>query len=432
MGWGASTCSVGSQIGVVMTLLDGVPSGVVLERVADLCGFLSCGECEGWVLEDDLLYSDPFGCYLCDECAAVCEGCNETVVADSLERVSHVDGGRYSMCRSCVESLSECISCGGVLDTQDGDCYYVEGDLWCLGCCERHLSWCESHESWVDQEQVGFCAMCDRCDECGCSNSCGGGGVIRDYSYKPVPDFHGVGPLFVGLELEIEAGDARGDNDSLASGVIESFGGLVYCKRDSSLNDGFEIVTHPMSPDYFRGLAVLERVLDDLAASGCTSWKGHTCGLHVHMTRSAFRSPIHLFAFALFFYRNRDQVRALSGRRGSELERYASLTMHSGRRGLEDYEPRLIDKVTGRGHGMRGAAVNLTNATTVEVRLFRGSLKPETVRGAVEFCLAVFDYVAKFSSRDLRDGRLAWSEFRAWLDVEQFPNLVSLCDRRGV
>ena len=55
----------------------------------------------------------------------------------------------------------------------------------------------------------------------------------------------------MGVELEI---DGAGELDSKASQILDvaNRGGLelLYCKHDGSLDDGFELVSHPMSLEY--------------------------------------------------------------------------------------------------------------------------------------------------------------------------------------
>ena len=72
--------------------------------------------------------------------------------------------------------------------------------------------------------------------------------VIKNYYYKPVPLFYGKGPRYFGVELEIDNG---GESDSNARAILERANvegkEYAYVKHDGSLDDGFEIVTHPLS-----------------------------------------------------------------------------------------------------------------------------------------------------------------------------------------
>ena len=59
-----------------------------------------------------------------------------------------------------------------------------------------------------------------------------------------------TGKRYFGVELEVDEG---GESDSNAERVLDianSGRELIYCKHDGSLNDGFEIVTHPMTLDF--------------------------------------------------------------------------------------------------------------------------------------------------------------------------------------
>lgn len=416
-----------------MADLFGVPSGTVLEAVRELCGLEQCGDCECYVLEGERNYSETADVVLCDDCVCCCDWCDDVVMRSDLETLARASGQTYDCCRACRDRLNFfCGECNGFISQDDDSFTVIDGNVWCEDCSYNCFYCCSDCGDFSTREHS--CTVCQVCVGCYCtcgdSESESESQLINDYGYKPAPQFRGVGPLYVGLELEVETGNSSEYRGDLAQSVVSALGDLVYIKSDSSLSCGFEIVTHPMSPDYFFGLEAWDRMVRDLAARGCRSWEGHTCGFHVHLSRRAFRSKMHLFAFALFFYRNRDMIRSISGRRSSELDRFASLSMHQGDRTYR--EPRLIDKVSGRGGGLRNSAVNLTNSTTVEIRFFRGSLRPETLRGAVGLCVAVFEYAATLCSSDVRDGGLEWAKFREWIDRDRFSDLLDLCNRRAV
>ena len=76
---------------------------------------------------------------------------------------------------------------------------------------------------------------------------------IQNYYYKPAPIFYGEGNRFFGVELEI---DGAGERDSAAEQLMDIANGNhlehLYCKHDGSLEDGFELVTHPMTLKYHK------------------------------------------------------------------------------------------------------------------------------------------------------------------------------------
>ena len=69
---------------------------------------------------------------------------------------------------------------------------------------------------------------------------------VHDYYYKPEPIFYGTGSRYLGVELEIDEGGESHENAGQILRLANSGDELVYCKHDGSLNEGFEIVTHPM------------------------------------------------------------------------------------------------------------------------------------------------------------------------------------------
>ena len=71
-----------------------------------------------------------------------------------------------------------------------------------------------------------------------------------EYGYKPEVIFYGQGDRFFGVELEIDGGGEYTDNAESILSIANWEQNLIYCKHDGSLDEGFEIVTHPMSLDF--------------------------------------------------------------------------------------------------------------------------------------------------------------------------------------
>lgn len=85
---------------------------------------------------------------------------------------------------------------------------------------------------------------------------------IKQYNYVPEQfQLHKVNneeELYLGIELEIDNG---GQNETNAQYIIDFMNSTtenVYCKHDGSLNDGFEIVTHPCTIEYHKQLPYKE------------------------------------------------------------------------------------------------------------------------------------------------------------------------------
>ena len=119
----------------------------------------------------------------------------------------------------------------------------------CQHCYDRYYFSCSHCGRIIHEDDVYYKGDDDDSDPlCGaCYSQRHSSGAIEDYYYTPAPVFRGDGPRFFGVELEIDEG---GEMDSRADELLRIAnheGALIYCKHDGSLDDGFEIVTHPMS-----------------------------------------------------------------------------------------------------------------------------------------------------------------------------------------
>ena len=96
----------------------------------------------------------------------------------------------------------------------------------------------------------------DNDDEFYCSN-CFPQVNILDYTIKPSPLFKvdlkkekiKRENLYFGVELEVENMENTISNNDMAERIID-YG--VYCKSDSSISNGFEVVTHPFTWDWYK------------------------------------------------------------------------------------------------------------------------------------------------------------------------------------
>lgn len=349
-------------------------------------------------------------CRSCFEEMGYCAGCRERALTLTTT------ANRLSLCQNCVANHRPCVSCrrltgpGMRTDTDEAvctDCAYSLFDS-CFGC-ERYTA-----SSRYLSGGFRACLRCaetrySECDQCatllrenGSCDLCAYPRRVRAYSYKPDPRFHGDGPLYLGLELEvIVPADRHNDAVTVAT---EQLGRLGYLKNDSSIRPmGFEIVTHPLSYRF-----ALEQfpwtLLGELDELGC--WTDSTVGLHVHASRAGFASPAHVYRWMKLLYRNETEVSALARRRS----RYAPF----------DRTARARARDTAKGHkhavGLdRYQAINPHPRHTLELRIFASSLDAGQVQAAVAFTAASIDYTRHLSVLDIRAGGWDWAAFAAWL-----------------
>lgn len=346
-----------------------------------------CDRCDAHVDSDESTSG------LCPECVATsikCVYCADLEPADQSEPA--YPAGR--VCGWCASSYyTACYHCGDfALDHRDVTTRR-DGEAVCPACLQDRYWRCEGCSEWIE-----FGDNCEACDE-DSGDSPESSALIYDYSYKPDPKFHGDGPLYLGLELEITT--PPGELDDAARLAFNELGHLGYLKEDSSIERGFEIVTHPMSHEWAtqRFPWQLLRKLRDM---GCSP-DGN--GLHVHVSRAAFHSPLHIYRWLKFFHRNEPQVVRIARRESPE---WAAFSEHS----------RLNAKTLAKGEcwGQRYSAINTNNTTTLELRVFASSLIEREVRSALDLAAATVEYTRTLTARDItRCGGWQWPAFQAWV-----------------
>jgi len=239
--------------------------------------------------------------------------------------------------------------------------------------------------------------------------------------------------LYLGPEIEVEC--TNGSIRTGADWVYKQAGdNAVYLKHDGSLSHGFEIVGHPGTLGYYMNHFNWDAItgLSDL---GFKSWNRRSCGLHLHMSRSAFTGPKHLFKFFYLMYKNSPQMIKFAGRESN----YASWDIRSflNRQGWYD------ESVTVQGNSMmdmakaksqndnRYCAINVRNRATIELRFFRPSLRPETVQAAIQMADAAFRYTAGVSTVDvMKNNALAFDSFKAWVNEGEFKDRYAVLAQR--
>ena len=230
----------------------------------------------------------------------------------------------------------------------------------------------------------------------------------------------------MGFELETQyVGDESFSRDipiELLNDVNSSHESDIYLKEDGSVYNGFEIVSHPGELDYFMNHFKWKGI-ENLARKGFQAWKRPCCGLHVHVSKSAFADTSHKFKFIAFVYKNRPEMVQLAGRESHDYASYdirRFLNSHRdwvGDNGKIIRHTNLMKMAKGEDcNNSRSVAVNIQNEKTIELRLFKPSLKTETVRVALQFCDALFNYTEVISTYDiLQKNALTFPEFRKWV-----------------
>ena len=352
--------------------------------------------------------------------AMICSHCGEVIFG------TPVVIGEELLCEHCAEEETVlCTHCGERIyrDDNAGD----EDIPLCQHCYETHYYSCDRCGRIIHQTDAYFSS--DDEDEysplcCACYNRRGHCNAIQDYFYKPAPLFYGNDSRYFGVELEV---DGAGEDNSSAREImkIANSGGeeRLYCKHDGSLDDGFEMVTHPMTLEYHMQKMPWKRVLHSAVEMGYKSHQAGTCGLHVHVNRSAFgnteaKQDAVIARILFFFEKNWEELLKFSRRTQSQLNRWAA------RYGYKDHPRELLDHAK-KGHAGRYTSVNLTNRDTIEFRIFRGTLKYNTLIATLQLLDRICD-VALFLTDDQLKA-ISWTTFASGCTA---PELVRYMKER--
>lgn len=217
---------------------------------------------------------------------------------------------------------------------------------------------------------------------------------IVPYSTK-IQNFVGNPPdsIYIGVELEILY-STKLDVESLYS--YNNEGKLALLKEDGSIQgNGFEIVTAAMSLnvqlDYWREL--IEQFGNELTPHG-------SCGMHVHISRQPL-SQLQIGKILVFLNdpANDWYLNEIAGRAAND---YC------------DRKPKKLEDVN--CPQSRYEALNLTNDSTIEFRLFASTNDYYLIASRIEFCHALTKYC---ENAELT--KLQWDDFKKWVIQEDNP-----------
>ena len=347
----------------------------------------------------------------------------------------------HTYCQSCyADRYTECAECDEVYFTNAMRTVYMDNGstiLVCMGCTGDFSRCATCSNLYESLEESGNCAECDREAEREQYR-------VRAYAYRPVPLFFYAtkegNPSWIdsrvyaksllvyndsgvqmyddlgrelkkpndtyrfGFELEVEGHDDETVTEVVSRLQHRKLKGDngenqcdLYVKEDGSLGDnGFEIVSHPMTFEYWQLVAgEFETEFKHMRAENCRSADTTTCGMHLHMSRNAF-SQLGIYKLQKPVYENPSFILKLSGRKRTYLERWASVA------NSQNVNTEYARKAKGEQLDFeRYVAVNLRNANTIELRFFKGTLNFGTFERNLQFGVGAHRYVMQAGIRDI-------------------------------
>ena len=345
----------------------------------------------------------------------ICEFCGEILNENNaFEFEGHI------MCQQCkCDNVVTCSRCGKTIWISDND---GNSDIpFCSSCFDMYYTHCEDcgriisydDASYINDEEEPYCSRCyDRITS---------ERYIHDYGYKPEPIFYGDEKLYMGVELEIDLGGESSCSAEEILNIANFQCNHLYCKHDGSIEEGFEMVSHPMDLKYHQNEMPWQRIFDKAINLGYRSHQTSTCGLHVHVSRAGLGSDYTtqedvISRIVYFIEAHWNELLKFSRRTEYSINRWAS------RYGLSDNTKNTYDKAK-KDNGMgRYVCLNLQNYNTIEFRIFRGTLKYETFIATLQLVHEICTKAIKMSDKDFES--MCWSDFVIGIGKESKGELI--------
>jgi hypothetical protein len=217
---------------------------------------------------------------------------NVRIAANWYQELSSRNSSDEQICQRCAESYYSCEQCDCIIHCDHS--YSHDDQTLCRSCYDTATEEPEEDES----------------------------GLFA-YDYKPAPTFYmgreeTIRPkLYLGVEIEAE----RQGSMSIAEATA-TVPPAIYCKRDGSLENGLEMVSHPCSFAWW--LEAPLSFCDKLREGGFRSYDTSSCGMHVHISKAAL-SAVEQVKLQLFFKHNPAFIRFISRRKAHNLDRWAAV-----------------------------------------------------------------------------------------------------------
>jgi len=392
---------------------------------------------------------------------------DESITNDELATKFYDLSGRYSDATSHMQNAFDAVSdmdlgivhcdCGHYED--ESNTHDVRNDTWCDSCFDDDAVYCEDNGEYWPRDDCYYSETRDAYytydrdseddgDDDDYDSDNDRNQPIMSYSTNVlhvldnpsgITSSH-FGEFTMGIELEMTSGD-NDTNESAES--VRSRLGSSYCiiKSDGSLpHNGFEVVTTP------QGLAKHIEVFKAWEIDPAyRAWNTGKCGMHVHIDSRAF-TQLTVGKFLMFINSsgNVDFIRKIAGRHPSvddQARSYCAAEHQSilanpktAVKGKSGERYRMVNMCNLGSREARRLGLSMDNSyngkyNTVELRIFRASLKKERLLAQIEFTHASVMFCRVASWRDLNG-----TSFVKWLKTVagQYPALVKWYGVRNV
>ena len=380
-----------------------------------------------------------------------CYKCGKKHKKDDLWEVNAANG-TVLLCTECRHIYCDrCSECGKYFLSEESTLHAVAGHLLVCDRCVRESDRyfkCDSCHNWYHDDDYGEDGICRFCleeadgndedeydDEYYDSDDENWGGIHDYHGFSCIRFYHSaqhcdiIGrPLYLGFELEAGGIERLSELRDIAISIVGEYSQnqeFFHLERDASISSGggkygFELISMPMTLDFHKSFLWAD-VLREMDSSGML---GHDlgkncCGLHVHFSKN-FLTCMEMVKLDYFVALHRKNFELIARRGENDWLCYKgdNAGMKSFGKGCCHYD-----------------AVNFSNRDTVEIRIFRSSLRYETLMATLEIVDSLARFIKLLKSSDLiRDKHGSWKLFSAFLSANKarYSNALEYLAERKV
>lgn len=401
-----------------------------------------CKFCGGLVLEEDSTeHGDDRYCRSCMRKVFFCDDCGDIHSSGDCH-IIHSDTGNKKLCHACSNTYDICGDCR--MGYAKGSLVYFDigarGDGLptkygvCSACSEKNKRVCSSCGTISHKKIVGLVGnnmcLCQACKE----EEKG----LHQYYYKPIRLHFQSAPkegrvsenaFHMGFELEVARYKSFVDIEPMCYLIKERYGKeYVYCIHDGTIErgcgyPGMEVVTHPFTWQEYKTNGI-DRWTDLCLYLRSKGWKANMKGIgfHVHTTKAAWGTH-QIYKLMKLIYGNKSFVTKIAQRKANEYCTMSSADFDEAVLVAKDKKNRQADHY---------GAINLnkgngSSSTTIEFRMFQGTLEPLYLHKNIEFVKACYDFTRTHVTMKKKD-------FQAFIKNNRrlYPSLNEFITMKGV
>ncbi len=350
---------------------------------------------------------------LCADCFSdlyrICDLCSEYELLEDMETIND----DLLFCRHCFETDGDVFYCE-YHERYEHDIYKIRVQNYGTICDDAYtysgvFDYCEECGDFFMSEDMDYSGDEIVCEQCSQGNIKGYHAHSSSYGdNKLYANAHNQNenPLMFGFELEVERKRSPLSIGTMAKQLAEDTK-FVVLERDSSLDDGFEIISYPFSMEYMNcsGEEEVYRMLKKLDKEKYASHDTNTCGLHFHVGRHELgdngierhKTVMNVMCIVEYF---KEELTIFSRRKENNLNKWSKfMTTYMTKSELT--REIIMDIILDDNDRSKYRAVNLNNDNTIEFRIFRGTTRFETFMASFELVHNIVAYALENKITDL-------------------------------